>query len=57
MTTQSDAHRVVRAFRRQRYNLADLALVLAAALTLLSGFGYLRAAWPSLSSNDPHDRA
>lgn len=44
MTTQFDAHRVVQAFRRQRYNLADLALVLAAALTLLFGEYYLALA-------------
>ena len=39
------------------YKVGEILLLLAAALTLLSGFGYLRAAWPSLSSNDPHDRA
>lgn len=44
MTTHSDAQRVVQAFRRQRYNLADLALVVAAALTLIFGEYYLALA-------------
>lgn len=44
MTTHSDAMRVARAFRRQRYNLADLALVVAAALTLIFGEYYLALA-------------
>lgn len=44
MTTHSDAMRVARAFRRQRYNLADLALVVAAAMTLIFGEYYLALA-------------
>lgn len=44
MNKQSDANLVVGAFRRQRYNLADAALVVAAALTLLFGEYYLALA-------------
>jgi CDP-diacylglycerol--glycerol-3-phosphate 3-phosphatidyltransferase len=37
------------------YKVGEMLLLLAAALTLISGFGYLRAAWPSLSEPDPRD--
>ncbi len=44
MNKQSDTTLVVRAFRRQRYNLADATLVLAAGLTLVFGEYYLALA-------------
>lgn len=44
MNTQSNRNLVVGAFRRQRYNLADVALVAAAILTLIFGEYYLALA-------------
>ncbi|MHB1283821.1 MAG: CDP-diacylglycerol--glycerol-3-phosphate 3-phosphatidyltransferase [Metallibacterium scheffleri] len=37
------------------YKVGEVLLVLAAALTLVSGFGYLRAAWPALSESSFRD--
>lgn len=37
------------------YHLGETLLLLAAALTLASGFGYLRAAWPTLRDGKPRD--